>query len=473
MPSPKARYTIRDVRRARARAAVGRGLADRGPGGGARRHRATPRVPRSATSRSLVVRDRDRRARTRSTTRAGTAARRSPTGAARSRRRRLPAVPVPRLDLRARRPARRTCLDREDFGDACPTTSRLAPVRVDTLGRLRVRQPRPRRRAAARVPRPAARRCSRRTASTRCASARYRTTVLAANWKAVVDAFNEGYHVQGLHPQILPWTDDTSIAYEQFERARALRPAAGRAPRAAAEPAARSRAPTSTTRARSSAGSSHGLGGAFLARRARASSRSCARAGRRRARRCSARYQERRRDAARRRAGSTCRASPTTSSRAREDVFWFPNVVGPIYPGSAMLFRVRPNGRDPHSAINDTWVLEWPDASRDAAPAARRDGRLARVRVGRGHAAGLRQPRARAARHARRIGGVAVPEPAPGGQRRAPAPGARPLPLRLTVVRGSGGEARTRDILINSQTLCQLSYPGRSSEDSKALVRAP
>src|SRR5262249_36777907 len=29
------------------------------------------------------------------------------------------------------------------------------------------------------------------------------TTVLPANWKSVVDAFNESYHVQGTHPQIL------------------------------------------------------------------------------------------------------------------------------------------------------------------------------------------------------------------------------------------------------------------------------
>ncbi|MGH7291115.1 MAG: aromatic ring-hydroxylating oxygenase subunit alpha, partial [Myxococcota bacterium] len=38
----------------------------------------------------------------------------------------------------------------------------------------------------------------------------YLTTVLPANWKVVVDAFNEAYHVQGTHPQILPWTDDTT-----------------------------------------------------------------------------------------------------------------------------------------------------------------------------------------------------------------------------------------------------------------------
>ena len=43
-----------------------------------------------------------------------------------------------------------------------------------------------------------------------------------------------------------------------------------------------------------------------------------------------------------------------------DDVFCFPNLVGPVYPGSALLFRVRPNGRDPNSAIKDTWVLEWP-----------------------------------------------------------------------------------------------------------------
>ena len=45
---------------------------------------------------------------------------------------------------------------------------------------------------------------------------RYQSTVLPANWKVVVDAFNEAYHVQGTHPQILPWTDDVSIAYEQL-----------------------------------------------------------------------------------------------------------------------------------------------------------------------------------------------------------------------------------------------------------------
>ena len=47
-----------------------------------------------------------------------------------------------------------------------------------------------------------------------------------------------------------------------------------------------------------------------------------------------------------------------------DDVYWFPNLVGPIYPGSALLFRVRPYGRDPDRSIKDTWVLEWPTRRR-------------------------------------------------------------------------------------------------------------
>jgi phenylpropionate dioxygenase-like ring-hydroxylating dioxygenase large terminal subunit len=95
------------------------------------------------------------------------------------------------------------------------------------------------------------------------------STVIDSNWKAVVDAFNEGYHVQGLHPQILPWTDDVSIAYEQFERhahygrlpgaRRELRPS----PRLHAEPG-------SYDEGEILAGLVAGLGGAFLGEEAAA-----------------------------------------------------------------------------------------------------------------------------------------------------------------------------------------------------------
>ena len=46
----------------------------------------------------------------------------------------------------------------------------------------------------------------------------YLSTVLPANWKVAVDAFNEGYHVQGTHPQLLP------VDRRRQPRVRAARP---------------------------------------------------------------------------------------------------------------------------------------------------------------------------------------------------------------------------------------------------------
>jgi phenylpropionate dioxygenase-like ring-hydroxylating dioxygenase large terminal subunit len=37
------------------------------------------------------------------------------------------------------------------------------------------------------------------------------TAVIAANWKVPIDNFNESYHVVGLHPQQLPFIDDTNV----------------------------------------------------------------------------------------------------------------------------------------------------------------------------------------------------------------------------------------------------------------------
>ena len=55
-----------------------------------------------------------------------------------------------------------------------------------------------------------------------------------------------------------------------------------------------------------------------------------------------------------------------------DDVFFFPNMVGPIYPGIAILFRVRPNGTDPDSCIKDTWFLQWPQEGEPLKKAERR-----------------------------------------------------------------------------------------------------
>jgi nitrite reductase/ring-hydroxylating ferredoxin subunit len=181
------------------------------------------------------------------------------------------------------------------------------------------------------------------------------TTVLPANWKAVVDAFNEGYHVQGAHPQILPWTDDVSIAYEQYERharygrlenaRRELRPS----PRLAIDAG-------DVDEGEILASLVAGLGGAFLGEERRIVEE--LRAAGLPPGTLLAHYQQRRMALLAARGFDTSTLTPERMTSA-EDVHWFPNLVGPIYPGSAILFRVRPNGLDPDSAIKDIWVLEW------------------------------------------------------------------------------------------------------------------
>jgi len=191
------------------------------------------------------------------------------------------------------------------------------------------------------------------------ASMRFRahqSTVLPANWKVVVDAFNEAYHVQGTHPQLLPWTDDVSIAYEQLgihahygrlpEARRSLRPS----PRLGL-------APGQYDEGAILAGLVGGLGRLFLAEEMAIVEE--LRADPPPDGELLAEYQRRRREllAARGLDVSDLSLDQMTSA---DDVYVFPNVVGPIYPGSAIVFRVRPNGLDPDSAIKDTWTLEWP-----------------------------------------------------------------------------------------------------------------
>jgi nitrite reductase/ring-hydroxylating ferredoxin subunit len=193
-----------------------------------------------------------------------------------------------------------------------------------------------------------------------------RSTILPANWKAVVDAFNEGYHVQAAHSQILPWTDDTCFAYERLGAhshygrlagaRRALRPS----PRLALDS-------DDYDEGAILAALVQGLGGAFLAeerdlvQQAAAESRDTGAP-------LLPTFQRLRRGLMESR-GFAIDAFADDELTSADDVCWFPNIVGPIYPGSAIMFRSRPNGDDPNSAIHDTWVLEWPDARREPRPA--------------------------------------------------------------------------------------------------------
>jgi phenylpropionate dioxygenase-like ring-hydroxylating dioxygenase large terminal subunit len=194
------------------------------------------------------------------------------------------------------------------------------------------------------------------------------STVLPANWKCVVDAFNESYHVQGTHPQILAWTDDVGIAYEQSGNharygrldgaRRELRPS----PRLGL-------GEDDYDEGEILAALVGGLGGAFLGdERALVEEMRAAGLG---PGELLPAYQARRMALLAERGLDVSGFVPDQMTSA-EDVFWFPNIVGPIYPGSAILFRARPHGLDPEQAIHDTWVLEWPRPGADRREAKRR-----------------------------------------------------------------------------------------------------
>jgi phenylpropionate dioxygenase-like ring-hydroxylating dioxygenase large terminal subunit len=249
----------------------------------------------------------------------------------------------------------RTVPDREDFG---PLTDglRLAPVRVACWGGFVFVTMDPDAEPLHEFlePLPAL------LAPYRLGEMRFRsylTTILPANWKTVLDAFNEGYHVQGAHPQILPWTDDTSIAYEQFrthahygrlpQARRRLRPSPRLGP-----------AQTPVDEGEILAALVGGLGGAFL-KEERALVDELRATALPQGTDLLALYQRRRMELMAARGFDVSGFDPEQMTSA-DDVYCFPNVVGPIYPGSAIVFRVRPNGMDPASAVLDTWTLEWP-----------------------------------------------------------------------------------------------------------------
>jgi len=184
----------------------------------------------------------------------------------------------------------------------------------------------------------------------------YLSTVLPANWKVVVDAFNEGYHVQGTHPQILPWTDDVNLEYEPL----GIHSHYGRLPNArrTLRPSPRlGLADDEFDEGEILASFVAGLGGLFYedertlideVRSAPPNGESLL-----------SRYQRGRRELLATR-GVAVEEFADDQLTSADDVYFFPNMVGPIYPGSAIIFRVRPNALDPDSAVKDTWFLEWP-----------------------------------------------------------------------------------------------------------------
>ena len=224
------------------------------------------------------------------------------------------------------------------------------------VGRLRVRQSRPRRRAVARLPRSAAH-------AARAVSPRPDAIPRVAEHDHRRELESGRRHVQRGLPRPGPAHADPAVDRRREYRVRTVRTAralrtsrrharasSGRVPRLQLQP-------DDYDEGEILANMVGGLGGAFLAEEHAAIEDVRARPDRRRDRRCSRRTRRAAyscsRGAGLRRLGTLARSHDERRRRVlvsecrRADL-----------SGSAILFRVRPYGHDPDRSIKDTWVLD-------------------------------------------------------------------------------------------------------------------
>ena len=183
----------------------------------------------------------------------------------------------------------------------------------------------------------------------------YRTTIFECNWKTVVDSFNEGYHPQGTHPQMLTWYDDTLMVYEALGQhgrmgAGRRKEKVGPSPRLGLtdedydeieqlllQVDATSGLYTREDRQRvqqiRETGLPEGMNAVDVLEELRIN-------------------------------GLKAKGIDLTGM-TREEILnggayhIFPNLLGPGNPGNVTLYRARPNGLDPDSTIMEMWALEW------------------------------------------------------------------------------------------------------------------
>ena len=182
----------------------------------------------------------------------------------------------------------------------------------------------------------------------------YRTILFDCNWKTAVDAFNEAYHPQGLHPQMLTWYDDTRFTYEQFgphswygekEFRQEMRPS----PRLGLTPEDYDEVELLSDRIDAVRG--------LFTREDRQRLDELLKNGPPEGKTAVQVFNEIRVQAMRDRYDFD---GLTDNEILRNGtIHLFPNLVGPIVHGNATLYRARPNGLDPDHCILDYWALEW------------------------------------------------------------------------------------------------------------------
>ncbi len=200
----------------------------------------------------------------------------------------------------------------------------------------------------------------------------YRTTVVPANWKAALDAFHEGYHNYGTHPQLLQWSDDTAMRYEQFPNGHARYVTvrgAGPSKRFGLTPGAWDDRELLYQQVMHLGRSFHGglyseadMDAAEHLRHMEipegsSAAAEFARLVGERAQQAGIRFPE---------------LTPEQRGQGTGVFSVFPNLVMLVNLANCLMYRVRPNGDDPDSCIFDMWALRLFPPTVDAPPLERR-----------------------------------------------------------------------------------------------------
>ncbi len=190
----------------------------------------------------------------------------------------------------------------------------------------------------------------------------YRTIRFECNWKTAVDAFNEGYHPQGLHPQMLTWYDDTRFYYATAGKhslygEHEFRRELGPSPRLGLDPEDYDEAELLADRIDAVSG--------LFSRSDRLLLEDLQKNGPPAGKTAVEVFNEIRIRAMRER-GHNLDGLTDDEILRNGTIHLFPNLLGPLVHGNATLYRARPDGLDPNSTLLDYWALEWIPPGADA-----------------------------------------------------------------------------------------------------------
>ncbi|MCU1459653.1 MAG: (2Fe-2S)-binding protein [Actinomycetia bacterium] len=180
-------------------------------------------------------------------------------------------------------------------------------------------------------------------------------TIMPANWKVVIDAFNEGYHLSATHPELLQWKDDAALEYEVYET-HTRYGGAGEpkpSPRLGIDPSEVDQTELLARKIQDLIDNLPGYFGpddlAALGEVMHTPLPDGVTAG--------DFYLNRRRTGAVARGLDWSHLSDE-QVLGGDDVLMFPSVLGPAVGGGWFLYRCRPNGMDPNSSIFEVWTLD-------------------------------------------------------------------------------------------------------------------